>query len=119
MYDWSSRVCGSMIWYSSSTPIVRDGGFIVGSSRKVCEQPDGRRQRNEAGRRQTAVGRRQRLHYASRFCLCLLPAADGPLPASVRCPLPSLHNSVMIGLATEAPRERSAPSTHRPPSHSV
>ena len=30
MYDWSSRVCGSMIWYSSSTPIVRDGGLIVG-----------------------------------------------------------------------------------------
>src|SRR3954469_13589671 len=29
MYDCSSRVCGSMIWYSSSTPIVREGGFIV------------------------------------------------------------------------------------------
>ncbi len=29
MYERSSRVSGSMIWYSSSMPIVREGGFIA------------------------------------------------------------------------------------------
>src|SRR6266480_3120609 len=29
MYDLSSRVVGSMIWYSSSMPSVSDGGFIA------------------------------------------------------------------------------------------
>jgi hypothetical protein len=29
MYDFSSRVRGSMIWYSSSMPRVRLGAFIV------------------------------------------------------------------------------------------
>src|SRR5688500_2793459 len=31
MYERSSRVWGSMIWYSSSMPIVRLGGFMVSS----------------------------------------------------------------------------------------
>jgi hypothetical protein len=28
MYERSSRVSGSMIWYSSSIPIVSDGRFM-------------------------------------------------------------------------------------------
>ena len=28
MYDFSSPVAGSMIWYSSSMPSVRDGAFM-------------------------------------------------------------------------------------------
>ncbi len=32
MKDFSSRVSGSMIWYSSSMPMVREGGVIMAGS---------------------------------------------------------------------------------------
>src|SRR5678816_2581473 len=96
MYDWSSRVCGSMIWYSSSTPIVRDGGFIVGSTEMVYLTA--RRQTAANRRRQTADGRLQRADGHDSSAFCHLPTAVYRLRLSAVCrriysplSLPRLH----------------------------
>src|SRR5689334_2708923 len=85
MYDWSSRVCGSMIWYSSSTPIVRDGGFIVGSTRKVyvtCR---------DWGHRDWGLGREAiTAEENSSVRMASRPSPQSPVP-SPESPLPWLH----------------------------
>src|ERR1041384_4727026 len=49
MYERSSRVAGSMIWYSSSIPIVREGGFMRPRFSSLLD--DERRHRRASARR--------------------------------------------------------------------